>query len=237
MARTKRNIISFICGVFILLFTTLCAQGQEEEPLIQTHFRTLGWNYRANDLFYAPVSGEDASIEIPQSFRSPEYSYAGDSIITFYRISRLPDGSVVRDAVCSVEVNQQVNQWLFLFVSNPESGEVRVFAMDDSLEGFPYGSSRYFNLTDRTLGVVFGKRKFKLEPRGSDIVSPDIDADTNVQLQILAIRNDELQDIYNAQWPQDLRVRYLIFIKESERRRGRVDIKAIPEYQRREPSL
>lgn len=231
MARPERNIIRFFCGLFSFFFTVLCVQGQEDEALISTKFRTLGWNYRANDLLYAPVTGEDASIQLPQSFRSPEYSYTGGTTLTFYRMHKLPDGSVVRDAVCSVEVNQEVQKWLFLFVANPESGEVRVFGMDDSLEGFPYGSSRYFNLTDRTLGVVFGHRKFKLEPRGSDTVSPDIDADANVQLQILAIRNHELQDIYNTQWPQDLRVRYLIFIKESERRRGRVDIKSIAEYQ------
>jgi len=212
-----------------MLLSAVYLHGQDRE-LVSTTFRTLGWNYSATDLWYSSEAGQDAKIEMPQSFRSPEYAYVGDSMITFYRLRTLPDGGVVRDPVCYFEVNQQVKQWLFLFVANPDNGEVRVFGMDDSLSGFPYGSSRYFNLTDQTLGIVYGSQKFKLEPKTSETVSPEVDSDTNVQLQILAIRNDELQDIYNCQWPQDARVRYLIFIKESLLRRDRVEIKPIPEY-------
>ncbi len=179
-------------------------------------------------MFYNSV-GEPVEITVPQSFWSKEYAYLGPSTLTFYRPAEVAGAEP--EIIDSVELSGDVKEWLLLFTQQPSTGEIRIYAMDVSLEGFPYGSSWYFNLTDRTLGVVYGERKFRLDPKTSEKVSPDIEPNQNVQLQILAIRNEKLQDIYNSQWPQESNVRYLIFIVESLRRRERVEIFSVADYQ------
>ncbi|GHC01567.1 hypothetical protein [Cerasicoccus arenae] len=182
------------------------------------------------DLYFQSADGEDHQIKVPQSFRSEVYTYTGNPEIVFYKMRSAADGSQVREPVCRYMVNGSSKDWLFLFVRDGKSGTIRVFGMDDSLASFPFGSSRYFNLSNRTLGIIYGKNKFKMDPNSYETALPEIGPNQNVQLQILAIRNEKLQDIFNSQWPQESSVRYLIFIIESETRRDRVEVKSIAEY-------
>lgn len=184
------------------------------------------------ELAFQSSDGEAQAIEVPQSFRSSEYHYTGSPEIVFFQNTTGANDSQVREPVCSITTNSSVKDWLFLFVRDETTGDIRVLGMDDSVASFPFGGCRYFNLTNRTLGIIYGNEKFKLDPKSFETISPGIAPNKNVQLQILAIRNEQLQDIFNSQWQQQSNARYLIFIIESERRRDRVEVKSIAEYLR-----
>ncbi len=216
------------CLVIIFCFSALTGFSQEANISIQ--FTTLSWErMRGEKLFFQSYGQEPTEITLSPRRRSEAYRYVGPSPLVFFKKVTNAEGEIVQMPVTSVAISPEKNDQLFLFVRSSDGAQTKIYPMDDSESNFPPGSVRFFNMTSRNLGVIYDGEKIPLHPYEMRTASSKNEF-KRVNLAILAIRDEELRDIYNAQWGQSSHSRYLIFIKDSEMRIDGVETKSIAQH-------
>ncbi len=213
----------------LLLCIPLLHSLRASDETIRVTFTTLGWDRTNETLYYQSQGQPYQPIVLNPRSRSQAYSYTGPNPLTFFIARKGSQGETQYLPIVSASLPAESGEYLLLFVPSPEKRQFEVFALDDSLASFPWGSVRFFNMTSRNLGLLFDGEKIPLRPLEARTSSSKTDR-KRVHLAILAIRDEKLRDIYNAQWGQDSRSRNLVFIKDTTRRVDGVETRTISEF-------
>lgn len=211
---------------FTLLAFSSALIAQER---IQVQFTTLAWEPVEQELHFQSPESAPESIEINTRFRSEPYFYTGPNPIVFYTESSGPDGTAIRNPVATAKIPQDIKSAMLLFVPVAGQDGVSIYVMDDSMDAFPWGSVRFFNLTQRDLGIIFNDEKIPIRPLEMK-TSKAQNEHKSVHLSILAIQDKELRDLYNSQWPQDEGTRHLVFIKDAPQRYQGIMTKSVTDF-------
>lgn len=138
--------------------------AQSAEETVRLHFSALSLGDYLSGIRYVSM-GEVRELAVNNGSRSSRQLYVGPPVINFFREHIGADGVAVREPVGSVDVRNRKGPLLLLFddgrlgVAADEpavSGarpHVRIFAMEDGLDGFPGGSYRMLNMTADPLAV------------------------------------------------------------------------------------
>lgn len=218
--------------IFVLLLLScllLNAVTWAEDQTYSVCFTTLAWDRIDEPLYFQTLDGSLSKILMGTRARSPVYQYVGPSPLVFYTKTTGEQDEAQRTPVASYGISQSADELLLIFVQSPDGERLSVYGLDDSKESFPWGSVRFFNMTNSTLGVIYDDEKLRLDPKSFKTSKPKADR-KRVSMAILTIRDDQLRDIYNAQWGQDSLSRNLIFIRPTNKRRNGVETKTIPEF-------
>lgn len=214
---------------YTILVLICCVRVLAQENTIAVEFTTLSWERTDDTIFFQSSGSSPESITLNTRMRSGPYRYIGQNPIVFFTESENADGESIHVPVATVTIPLGMQHALLFFVRPNDKSRMTVYVMDDSPKAFPPGSVRFFNMTDRDLGVLFNDEKIPMHPR--DVKTIAVSGEPmRANLAILAIRDEALRDIYHAQWGHSNRSRYLVFIKDSEMRLDGVEIKTIPEH-------
>lgn len=218
-----------IRGLYLMSLLLWVGLARANEESISINFTTLSWDRTSEKVFFQSANQQPTEITLNPRARSQSYQYVGPNPIRFFTLQQGADGKIIQAPVGSVSITPEQRDVLLLFVPKPNQSTMRIIAMDDSQSSFPPGSVRFFNMTQRNLGVIFDGEKIPMRPLDIKTSAPKEES-KRVNLAILAIRDEQLRDIYHAQWGQDSRSRFLVFIKDSEMRIGGVETKSIPQH-------
>ncbi|MBB5353187.1 hypothetical protein HNR46_003441 [Haloferula luteola] len=147
---------------------------------------------------------------------------------------RTPDRTVEDDkpAEMSVALPEAFHRPLVILLPDPKSPTgLRGFALNDSPEGFTWGTFRMVNATPKPLNLIFGKKRLRL-PTGWKPVDVDPDGETSLPVG-LALSEDPSTPLYTSRWSASPDIRRLVFIMPgTDPRLGPLAMKIIPEDRR-----
>ncbi|MDP0498343.1 MAG: hypothetical protein Q7Q73_19295 [Verrucomicrobiota bacterium JB024] len=147
--------------VLTLLLGSALTGSARAEPAsdVSFSFRAITWSDAPLAGLTIPTAGNPLVIDAPVNQRSRAYEYRGDPTVEIYPGKDMTDASPVGQFVAGPNWSQVL---LFL-LPNPRGGDVKVFAMDDSLSAFPPDTVRFVNLSGKTIAGFLGNQKVVLE--------------------------------------------------------------------------
>lgn len=189
------------------------ASGKSET--VEITFRTLAWSEPITDVFFK--GPKTVQLSIYSHSRSSSYFYRGkaDLPLTFFRSKTTPDDKIIEEPVATIPADELKDHSLFLFIpsaENPSYYNVKV--LDDRVETLPAGGYRFFNNTNRMLGLTVGEQK-QLLAIGSDAImipKPSGTVQNATGIQIFIDDNGAARRVYANRWAYQREVRSLIFI-------------------------
>ena len=219
-------------AVIVCLLAIAPLSGQTpEENFVRIRFNCLAWEPVEPGIRYASYDEASEPLRLSSEFRSPEYRYEGPPRLTFFREKTGPEGKRLRVPVASTEIDPDLRRALFLFfplTTEDGSERYRILTIDDSRAAFPPGSYRVFNLTDHPIAGMFGEARLRLEPRDNQLVRPDHESDTNLNIQLAVQNGGEWQRKVSTRWYYRDTARHLVFLARDGER---LAIRSIPQYQ------
>ncbi len=123
----------------------------------------------SGDISELMLAGPDGGVQmtIPSARRSQALGYRGKPELIFFRaVDQLEEGKLIPAARVNISGKGRAPLLIFQKQEKPAEGELpyKVWAIDDSLNGFPAGSCRFVNLSNKPLMLLLG-------PEGKDRVS------------------------------------------------------------------
>jgi hypothetical protein len=144
----------------LLLGAALTGSAQAEPASdVSFSFRAITWSDAPLAGLTIPTAGNPLVIDAPVNQRSRAYEYRGDPTVEIF-----PGQDVAgADPVAQFVARPNWSQVLLFLLPNVRSGDVKVFAMDDSLSTFPSDTVRFLNLSGKRLAGFLGDQKVVLE--------------------------------------------------------------------------
>lgn len=143
----------------------VAAQQTTDTPIIQLDFTTYtADNPTPEDLATLRTDGSYEPVTFRPYLRSFEQTYRGPNPITFFRISKNPEGLEVATPAGNALIPEGTRKALLIFTQNAENHTYTVHVMNDDLSAFREGQVIFFNATNATLEGIFGKSPIKLLP-------------------------------------------------------------------------
>lgn len=191
---------------------------------------TRGLNYLHNN--------ETVPLRISSAFRSGPYRYTGPNPIVFFRETRAPDGTLVREPVASAHIDPGLKNVLLLFVTAPTAVNTeapapafRVLVLDDDTSVFPMGSYRVFNLSDHEIGGIIDEKAFTIAPNHSFTVTPEAQDEVDVRIHFSSKIDGQWVPSLNTRWLYRKNARRLVFVtRDTSAKRPLLKIKTISQY-------
>ncbi|MEI6491954.1 MAG: hypothetical protein WCO94_05340 [Verrucomicrobiota bacterium] len=202
-----------------LFFAVPLVEAQAQDPALKTvkvRFRTFGWDSASSDLNYSQKN-KDAKIEVFQDNRSVFYDYEGPAAISFYRIKAKPDGQIEHVVVARANLDGAGAWPLLIFAKNsPKSDDYTVLVLPDDLQGFPAGSFKFANFTNKTMTGSLGPESFRLEPRDIKLLTVRPSSNSTTLFAIVNIESGRKTiPVYTNNWAYQPMLRTLVFIMQS----------------------
>ncbi len=149
-------------------------------------------------------------------------------------ILQTPDRASEGDkpAEMTVSLPSSIKQPLVILMPDPRAPTgLRGFALNDSPEGFAWGSYRMINATPKPLNLAFGKKRLRL-PTGWKVVDIDTDGEGSQSIWMSTADQPD-KPLYTNVWETSPHIRRLVFIVPgTDARLGPLGLKIIPEDRR-----
>lgn len=131
------------------------------------------------DLNIAPVyyleAGKMVEINFKRNTRSSVYKLPKTEVFKLFTQKEI-EGELQYIAIGETKISSDVNRYLFIVGETKDNAELplEITALNDSLEGFPVGSTKFYNLTSKPMSVDFNGTKAVIKPKSIQLVKPDI---------------------------------------------------------------
>lgn len=106
------------------------------------------------------------------------------------------------------------DQTIVLFRKGPKNEDgFKAFAFNNDSQGFGKRKFLVFNMTQKDVGGIIGKKKFKLSPKGKTMVQPEEDVDENLCFSTFSVNIDgKWVNISSSNWPVFENSRAVVFV-------------------------
>ena len=229
----SRNLLA-VCFCFFGVIQELFPQATGDN-LISVEFSCLAWSQvDTKGLRY--LDGEKVEpLRISSAYRTGPYRYRGTNPIVVFREVAGPEGAVIRQPVGRAFVDPSFTKVLFLFIRNdqPEGSgsEYEIMVLDDSLDSFPRGAYRIFNLSNHQIGGFIGKEKFIVPTKEFRTIELDSEDKVDVQIHFSSRVEDQWVPGVNTRWLYRDNMRSIVFVTaDQESRYPMLKVKSVKEY-------
>ena len=173
------------------------------------------------EIYYLDPEGEPAMLEFRRRQRSPVYSAQVESPGTPLRFFRIRDSGedVFYETVGEVIPEPNWSDMLLLFVRKPgdrDTAPFRIYAADDDVRNFPFGSVRIINLTGIPLGGSIDQQRERIQP-GSWTNAFRIRRPGNVDVLFAAATSESVHLVYRRTMPLGTDSRTLLILRPPAR--------------------
>ena len=205
----------------LLIFGLTClasvmAEVPSDDGLI--HFRTFGVHVAPKDLYFES-KGKDIKINVANSARSVFQHHANAETIVFYRLIPGPEGKMVHEEACTVNISAAGPWPLIVFMKTNESPKrYSAVAISDDLKTFPIPSTRFFNLTPIDIYAKHGDQALKVPANSLELLKSELKSyvESETRYTILkAIKDNVPMTLYSNNWVMLPTQRTLVFIYPS----------------------
>ena len=181
----------------------------------EAYLQALGWQVAPDDLYYA-FKGKDIKIEVIESTRSDFQLHAKGESIIFYRLMPGPEGKMVREEACTVNISAAGPWPLIVFMKTNESPKrYRAVAISDDLKTFPIPSCRFINLTPIEIYAKHGEQGLTVPAKGVELINSQLKSKVEPQAiytTIHAMIGNAPLMLYSNNWVMRPTQRTLVFI-------------------------
>lgn len=204
---------TFVLIKAALLFSLLSARGDMPEATISLEFSLLSLGSTLRDLHFDTVEGRQ-TVTITNAARSHSIRYTGSPNLIFYRLGE-PDalGDETISEFARINLTQHRENLLLLFLPTSDDDKARIHPLKETLEDFPNGSWRLFNLTTAPLAVaVRGGEPLIIPNQELRTLQIDSDRARTRRVEIAIYREEGWEMIYRSLWSHRPDSRTLVFL-------------------------
>lgn len=179
----------------------LCAQTPSPTPK-ELRFRTLGMDVNISDLNYM-LKDKDVPIGVFSDSRSVFYTRPAANPLVFYRVEKLPDGTLKRVPVAQADLTDGGLMPLLVFSKDPQAAAdtFRVEVLKDDLKSFPAGSFRIINRERDQLGAYFANKPTMIAPLSEQVIEvAPAEGKTTVFFQLFRMGSGGRQLVSSNNW-------------------------------------
>lgn len=165
---------------------------------------------------YLVGSAGSVEVSLPQRNLSPEVNIP-DGDLLFAVLPELPaEGQELPKGTPLVRIPAEWQRCMLIFLGDPTNKvfPARVIPINASVDDFPKGSTLVFNLSQTTLGGLFGEQRIVLKPGERKTFEPPIQDFGSYQVGIDCILKGEDQPraICRSTWQHDPLARQILFV-------------------------
>ena len=204
--------------LFMLFAVGVFPVSAQDNAATDSYFRTVGTGVTTNDLYFS-ANDKDKNINVSDGFRSIIYKGTGAGLLTFYTISKGPDGKQVDTTVAQADVSRAGTLALLTFSPDPATpGHYIVEVLPDDLITFPLGSYRIVNRTPQMVKVTLGPKSVNVAPHATQLVVYPLPTGTpTLVAKVYTASSDNiLKPIYADTWGYNGQFRTDILISQRE---------------------
>ncbi len=210
-----------------IIFSLGIAVAQKPDKAGAIEFSCVLWNGELEqELFFR--NGREFLPVVPfKTSRSKTHSLVASESFELY-VKSDEEAVDPYKLVGKVAIPSGVKQVLFLLLMNEkEELNIKILAVDDSIEGFPAGTFRFVNFSKRSLVVDFAADSKKIKPKGMTIMKPR--ADNNGGLTPFIVRSNKGEIIFQTRLFSQTNNREMVFITDPEKRGALPGVRFLPQ--------
>ncbi len=194
------KIPAFYLGLMLVSAVSLQAQAPSPAPA-EARFRVLGLDVAGSDLNYL-LKDKDVPVSIVSDSRSDFYTAPQANPVVFYRVEKLPDGSLKRLPVAQADLSAGGSLPLLIFSADPAAQDkLRVDVLTDDLKTFPSGTFRILNRDQFELGALFSNQPTVIPAFEERVIEPKPDAGrTTIFFQLYRLEKGSRHLLYSNNW-------------------------------------
>jgi hypothetical protein len=217
-----------LCFVGSILLLTHVATAQEDAQKGK-HFRIACWSeWAGDDIFIrVPKKGEEEAkdgmlkIEILDMSYSAPYPYLPGKPLQFFK--KTADAKEPYAPVMDVVIPDSNKDPLVMLILGRDKISKVVYDLDPGK--FPFGSYKVVNFTNEDLAAEVAGKRFKLKPRGSELVNPSSKEEKAIQFKVAANLTEKPKVVYSSMMMNLPKKRMLMFFFPVTDEAGRGTIK------------
>jgi hypothetical protein len=191
--------------VVVLLMSCLRLLSQEytySEEHVNVILRSFGYTEAQEDLLFLPRANSTLSpLSVSGQSFSQYMHYQGPKVLSIYDGSKMPVSPGEYPPIkYQVEIPEDCEELLLLFIQIPRSNRVALVALEDSLQHFPIGSMRIINMSKRDITFMMGKTRFDQSPGHVDIIIPKESNEQDISILMASPEDGEMKLFYSTTW-------------------------------------
>ena len=232
-----RILFQFPFAAWILLLTVsptpLRAQSDTDRTAVE--FCCVVWEpLPITEVFY-----QDGESYLPMEFspgeRSKLYPLKKAGVLKIYQKKTSADGALRYILVGRARLVPKTQRMLFVIAPLPDTTglPLGLYGVDDSLDAFPPGTSRFFNFSTAALQVKFGGKTSKLPAGEVTVVQSDVSKSGGFIPFLIGDLNGEV--VFETRLFSQPTGRDMVFISAPAKPGGRVLVKLLPQLVSPEP--
>ncbi|CAA6679894.1 MULTISPECIES: hypothetical protein [unclassified Lentimonas] len=217
--------IGFIA--FLSIFSDATAQNPKVSASVE--FSCVIWNKLPYETLYYRQDGEYLPLKLSPNNRSPLYDLSGMEAFELYIPGLDETGQPAYKLVGQSALLPDVRRLLFFIVERPkDSGlPLGLLGIDDSLNTFPPGTTRFVNMSSEPLVVSYGDKNTLIPIRSMKNVKSNAPAKGG--FMPFLVTDEQGDRVYETRLMSRPTGRDMVFILPSERRDRSVELKFIPQ--------
>lgn len=217
-------------GLFCSLGVTVSLLAQNHEEANKVRFRTMGWGANVEGL-YINQKNSDVPVVIQEDTRSEFISYSGKSLLSFYGLNKLADGTTEKVPFADVDISKAGPNPLVIFLPDDKApNKYSVYTTPDDPINFPACSYKFINFSSYAASIKIKTESLTLNPGEEKLVrfkysedNPPIFASASIN------KNGEVLQIYGANWVMRENIHTMVFIMPNEDSSSGLTVRRFPE--------
>lgn len=199
--------------------------AQTPKAVKSVHITCVSWGKLSFDELYYREGQDYHALELIPNRRSKVYNIKGMSGLELYVKGLNEAGDVAYRLVGQSSWLPDSRRMLFFLVDSNAGTSLQIMRIDDSLQAFPAGAFRFFNMSGLSLNVGFGTSVKALPAKSTQIVKPEIEYQGSF-IPFLIVDN-EGNKLYESRLIGYSNARKMVFIMPPAEGSKRVSVKFI----------
>ncbi len=229
MILVRNSTAQCLLGLLLLQVLSLTTHAQENSPSLNTEFSCVIWKKLPYDELYYRQGAEYLPLKLLANNRSQLYPLKGMEALELYIPGVDEKERPIHTLVGTGTFPLSANRVIFFIVESGKKARfpLRILGIDDSLEGFPPGTTRFVNMSNLGLKVGFGSSVTKLKPKAMATVESNAPSDGGFMPFI--VTDDNGRRVYETRLMSQPNGRDMVFILPSERVARPISLKFVPQ--------
>jgi hypothetical protein len=225
----KKHTAHCIWSLMLLQIFLPMAQAQEKSSLVNTEFSCVIWKKLPYDELYYRQGAEYFPLALLANNRSQLYPLKGMEALELYIPALDEKGQPIYTLVGKGTFPLSANRIIFFIVQR--GGEallpLGLLGIDDSLEGFPPGTTRFVNMSNLSLKVGFGSGVTNMKPRAMTTIESKAPSDGGFMPFLVTDENGKR--VFETRLMSQPNGRDMVFILPSDRVGRPISLRFVPQ--------
>jgi hypothetical protein len=217
-----------LLGILLLQVCILTAHGQENSSPVNTEFSCVIWKKLPYDEIYYRQGAEYLPLKLLANNRSQLYPLKGMEALELHIPGLDEKGRPIYTLVGKGTFPLNANRVIFFIVQREKALlPLGLLGIDDSLEGFPPGTTRFVNMSNLSLKVGFGSSVTNLKPRAMATVESKAPSDGGFMPFLVTDENGKR--VFETRLMSQPNGRDMVFILPSDRVGRPISLRFVPQ--------